>query len=260
MRRIDHNLCLIVLVMLGDCLSVAQVAAPREGPALSLIPFVGCKSDGQLGPQDAPSGKSVEFSIPAAVAQRLAYYKAASGVGVLAPRGWYCFGTYGSDGDALYVSPMPIKRDDIFSTKWKGFAGPVIEISYDYGGTSGRFAVAKVIAQVFPAHRNFVENVVADEQKVGLPGTTFPNGPYKKDVLKHRGKNVVEFLTSPNSEGLGTHSWLQKNGDPIRGVAILIGSEPDLIQLSVRLPSDIGDLTPFIIQQTERDATWRAAK
>ena len=41
-------------------------------------------------------------------ASKLAYYQAEKGIGVLAPRDWHCFGTYGSGGDTLYVTPQPI--------------------------------------------------------------------------------------------------------------------------------------------------------
>jgi hypothetical protein len=117
------------------------------------IPLVGCESDGQGGgPLNAPSGQSKTMTIPPGAAQRLAYYKAEEGVGVLAPRRWHCFGTYGSNGATLYVSPDPINTADLFSTSWKGFAGSVIQISYEVGDTSGRFAVAKTIARVFPSH------------------------------------------------------------------------------------------------------------
>src|SRR5580698_5306558 len=143
--------CLILLV-----LSVplwAQQAA---------VPFVGCKSDGQAGPVDAPSGTSKAVPSSAGAAQRLAYYKAASAFGTLAPRGWYCFGTYGSAGASLYVSPEPIARAALFSADWTGFTGPAIQISLSDGGTSGRFQVARMIARVFPAHRAFADQVIAE--------------------------------------------------------------------------------------------------
>jgi hypothetical protein len=86
------------------------------------VPFVGCKSDGQMGPVQAPTGENKVAPITAEMAGRLAYYKAEKGSGVLAPRGWYCLGTYGSNGEALYVSPNPIRAADVLSTtKWKGF-------------------------------------------------------------------------------------------------------------------------------------------
>jgi len=138
------------------------------------VPFVGCESDGQVGPIKAPSGQSKTVAVSPGAVQRLAYYKAEEGVaGVLAPRGWHCFGTYGSNGGTLYVSPDPISADDLLSTSWKGFAGSVIQISYEVGDRSGRFAVAKTIARVFPSHKNFVEGVVAEGIQ---PASSFPYG------------------------------------------------------------------------------------
>src|SRR5208283_4261268 len=50
------------------------------------VPFIGCNSDGQVGPVDAPKGTSRSALIGREAAQKLAYYKAAQGVGVLHPR------------------------------------------------------------------------------------------------------------------------------------------------------------------------------
>jgi hypothetical protein len=227
----------------------AQVVT-RSSNAAARVPFVGCESDGQGGAVKAPSGQSKTLAIPAEAAQRLAYYKA-EGIGVLAPRGWHCFGTYGSSGATLYVSPDPIKGADLFSTSWNGFAGPVIQISSMDGDTSGRFAVAKTIARVFPAHKAFVQAVIAEGIE---PASSFPFGPYAGDTLKYPTKDIVEFLTPAHTDGLGTASWLRKNDSPISGAAILFGKEPNLLQLSVRLPQQASDLTQFIIQQTEREA------
>ena len=99
----------------------------------TIVPFVGCKSDGQLGPEDAPTGKSVRVPIATEVAQHLAYYKSKRSLPVLAPRGWHCFGTYGSSGTTLYVSPQVIDRSQVFSTSWSGFTGPAVEVDPLHG-------------------------------------------------------------------------------------------------------------------------------
>lgn len=221
--------------------------ASRTQEAIVRVPFVGCESDGQVGPVDAPQGQSKVVTISAESAQRLAYYKADNGVGTLAPRGWHCFGTYGSSGSTLYVSPKAIKSADVFS---KGFGGTAIQISTEYGGTSGRFGVAKVIARVFPAHLRFVKHVIAEGI---MPASSFPSGPYAKDKLTYRSNEIVEFQTPANSKGLGTGSGIQ-NSSPVSGVAILFGEETNLLQLSVRLSLDTNNLAQAIIQQTEYDA------
>jgi hypothetical protein len=65
---------------------------------------------------------------------------------------------------------------------------------------------------------------------------------------------VVEYTTPAQTEGLGTHSRLKKNGSPIYGAAILIGQAPDLTLLSVRLPDDLTGLTSAIVRQVESDS------
>jgi hypothetical protein len=127
----------------------------------------------------------------------------------------------------------------------------VVQISFESGDTSGRFGVAKTIARVFPAHKAFVEEVIAEGIE---PASSFPFGPYPADTLTYRTENVVEFVTPPRAEGLGTASRLQKNDNPIIGVAILKGEEPNLVRVWVRLPVETNDLARIIIQEAEKDA------
>jgi hypothetical protein len=161
--------------------AIGSAASPRKLGAH--VPFVGCKADGQTGPVNAPNGKSMVLPMAAEAAERFAYYKSEQGFGVLAPRGWYCFGVYGSSGYSLYVSPQPITTTNLFSTTWSGFTGPVIEIAGKDGDTSGRFGVARTIALVFPAHRAFVEKVIEEGIE---PANSFAFGPYPKDKLIYR--------------------------------------------------------------------------
>lgn len=227
----------------------------QEAPVVR-VPFVGCSSDGQTGPEPAPKGASKAVQIDAGTAQKLAYYKDEYTIGVLAPRGWYCFGVYGSNGSILFVTPQPLKRNDLFSTTWR-ITGPGIQVLERSGETSGRFDVAQFIARVFPAHEAFVQHVI----KEGLvPGTAFPFGPYPNDKLIYKSDSMVEYQTPAHSEGLGTMSRLQASGYPVSGVAILQGQmPPNLLFLAVRLPPDINDLTSHIIQileeQEKADAT-----
>ncbi|MBV8436098.1 MAG: hypothetical protein JOY95_01120 [Silvibacterium sp.] len=224
------------------------------------VPFIGCPADGQAGPLDAPKRSSKVVHIPKEAAQQLAFYKAEQGFGVLAPRGWYCFETYGSNGGSLFVSPQPIDGNMLFSDTWKGFTGPVIQMSAEGGGTSGRFGVARIIARVFPSHRAFVRKVISEGIE---PASDFPSGPYPKDKLVYKSKELVEYQTPAQTEGLGTQSRLVKNADPIRGVAILVGlvgdGEPSLVFFASRLPSEMTNFTSAIIQQTEYDAAHSEA-
>ena len=248
------RISVLLLLTFGHCLGRAQHTASQSKAAISVVPVVGCASDGQLGPFKADSGRSktTPVALPADTAQRLAYYEA--GIGVLAPRGWYCFGTYGSNGETLYVSPVPINPEDLFSARWKGFTGPVVQISREYGDTSGRFGVARTIARVFPAYKAFVDSVIAEGI---VPASSFTFGPYPTDTLKYRNDNILEFLTPAGRDGLGTNSRLQRNDTPISGVAILFGEEPVLLQLWVRIPSESSKVTQSIIRQTERSVALR---
>jgi hypothetical protein len=214
------------------------------------VPFVGCKSDGQEGLLTAPKGTPKAVDLSSELAGRLAYYKAEYGSGVLAPRGWYCFSTYGSNGSSLFVSSEPIDEKQFFSSDWKGFAGPVIQVADSSGDTSGRFTVAKIIARIFPDRMKFVSDVVSEGIE---PASSFPVGPYAADKLQRRGKEIVEFETPANTKGLGSQSLLVINSSPIQGVAILSGEGPDLVQLSMRLPNNYQSLSRAITQQLEAE-------
>lgn len=240
---------MILAVCTQTSLAAQEKAAGAQRTAVS-VPFVGCKSDGQVGPQGAPSGTRLSVPISPKTSQALAYYKSMGSFGVLAPRGWYCLGIYGSGGDALLVSPQPIDAASIFSTKWDGFAGPAIAVSHRYGDTSGRFRVAEIIARAFPTYKAFATAVMEEI----APARSFTFGPYPKDVLNYKSNRLVEYRTPAQTDGLGTHSWLKKNGTPIEGVAMLLGETPDLVLLSVRLPPELSGLTSVIVRQVERDA------
>lgn len=217
---------------------------PLAALAQVRVPFVGCPSDGQIGPVETPKSTDQVVQIVPRVARKLAYYKASNSSGLLGPRGWYCFGLYGSSGTTLFISPRPISRDD-FGPDWAGIEGPAVQADNVDGGTSGRFGVAQVIARVFPAQKAFVQNVI---KSFDQSASDYTFAPYPNDKLIVQTDRLVEFRTAPHSEGLGTMSRLKANGDPIEGVAMLQGQTPDLLMLRVRLPLELRDLAPAIIQ------------
>jgi hypothetical protein len=254
---LTHSFRVIGSVVLASWLAPCVVGShAQDTRAKSQIPFVGCKSDGQVGPLNSPKGTSSGIELPSEVANQLAYYKAENGFGVLAPRGWNCFSSYGSSGSNLFVSPEPISQKELFNSEWRGFSGPAIQVSVSVGDTSGRFAVARTIARAFPERMDFVRNVVSEGIE---PPSSFPGGPYAPDRLQRRGKNIVEFETPANTPGLGSQSHLAINASPIHGAAILFGEEPSLVQLSMRLPSRDQRLNRAIIQQLEAEALGRRA-
>jgi hypothetical protein len=228
-------------------------SAQSPGPATPLtvsVPFVGCRSGGQTGPLAAPAGGARKLHILLAAALKLAWYQAKNGPGVLAPRGWNCFSTYGSSGSTLYVTPDSIDAMTILSPKWKGFAGNAIQVSVADGETSGRFEVARVIARVFPKHRAFVDNVIEEKTE---PATDFPSGPYPYDKLTYRNDETVEYVTPAGMKGLGTDSKLLPNAEPIEGVAMLTGEDMNLVLLSARVPRDEIDLIDPTVLEVERE-------
>ncbi|HLY55711.1 MAG TPA: hypothetical protein VKS60_09150 [Stellaceae bacterium] len=222
-------------------------AGPTDSGTSVSVPYVGCPSDGQVGPFPAPTGPGQSLPLDKKIAEQLAVYSEHQGLRVLGPAGWHCAGIYGSNGAALLVTPQAITPQELLSSK--SFDGPAIQLSWRSGGTSGRFEVARIIARVFPEERAFVERVIAE----GLqPASDFPFGPFAKDQLTRPTNQLVEFLTPARSEGLGTQSWLRMNDRPIQGFAMLHGEYPDLIYLAVRLPPDLTDLTVAIVRQGER--------
>jgi hypothetical protein len=219
---------------------------PLYAQRKTVVPFVGCKAQGQLGPIKPPTGEAPEISIPARASHQLAYYKSdVLKFGVLAPAGWHCFAISGSGGATLFVYPE-------LSDDWQDFNGDAIELSVS-SGASGSDTVARVIARVFPAHNQFVKNVIVG---FDLPPDTYPSGPFPTDRLRYKNQEQVEYTTPPDSAGLGTLSELKRNGSPISGVAMLIdeAEDPGLLQLSIRMPSKLAALAPLIAKHVEAEA------
>jgi hypothetical protein len=236
--------------------SVATVSTTTASIATT-VPFVGCAQDGQTGPMPAPSGPPKNVQMSAAAAARLAYYSASPPNGVLAPRGWSCFGAYGSSGATLYLSPSPIQASDVEASAWAAGAGPAIQVSWLVGDTSGRFQVAKVIARVFPSHQSFVQGVIGEGIE---PASSFPQGPVATDRVTTKSGVAVEYETPGGDPGLGTSiTALSPSPDPIDGAAVLTGATPDLAFLAARLTADTRDLTPLIVQQFEADSAATAS-
>jgi hypothetical protein len=245
----------LLLTALGICMPISLFAQTRsdESDSKSSVfraPFVGCPSDGQVGPKPAPTAARVVVRLKSVEAKMLAYYEAEVAGGVLAPRGWHGFGSYGTSGSSLTVTPHTLKTlDDVFA----GEKGPAILVRDISGEMSGRFAVAQVIARIFPTQIKLAESVIKEGTR---PESDFPSGPYPNDKLTYRSDRVVEFRTPPHSEGLGTQFGLTPNDQPINGVAILFGESPDgppsLALLFVRLKPEEEFLAPVIIQQFER--------
>ncbi|GAA4495839.1 hypothetical protein [Gluconacetobacter tumulicola] len=195
------------------------------------VRFVGCPADGQVGPIAAPARPDPKFVLPASLPAGYAVYEAQD-LAAVAPVGWTCTERYGSAGSYLLVAPGLSSSAGL--SKDAHVTGPAIQVSATSGDTSGRFAVARVIARMFPEHAAFVRQVVAEGIE---PAGNFPAGPYPADIITARGPADIAYTTPPGAEGMGTQSWLRRDGDPIEGVAHLSATN-DLMEIQLRLPAD----------------------
>ncbi len=242
MRASATCFLLCAFIASGAGLPVKHVLA-TEAPT-ERVPFVGCPSDGQQGPTPPPDDAGSTPALPVLAARHLAYY-ATSDLGVLAPRGWSCFGLVGSSGSSIVVTAIPHVPEEVFKGNFK-LSGPAVQLTNSFAGTSGRFNIARVAARLFPEKKWFVQLVI-DEGIMSR--SDFEFAPYPRDRLKRRTSADVEFETPANEDGMGTNSLLTRDGLPIEGVAILAeGEEPDLLQLVVRLPDELRRLAPVIIE------------
>ncbi|MGD0798414.1 MAG: hypothetical protein ABR910_11880 [Acidobacteriaceae bacterium] len=240
-------------------LTTALTATSLLAHAQTSVPYIGCPGDGQTGPYAAAKGSPKPVNLPPAIADQLAWYEYngdGGHFGTLGPRGWNCFVTIGSNGWTLYVAPELLDSAKLLEHKnWNGFRGPAIQLSGSDGGTSGRFEVAKVVARVFPAHRNYARRIIAE----GFGrASEYPFGPFPSDHLTYKDKDLVEFTTPAHRKGLGTISWLLPSDQTITGFALLtIGPDvdPELLQLSLRLPPSLSFLAPTLMKQGEADAS-----
>ena len=161
-------------------------AAMNPKPRAVSVPFIGCESSGQVNILPPPKGTSRSVPLGPADARALTYYESADGIGLLAPRGWYCEGVSGSGGYALYLSPHPFDRT---LTEWKGFEGPAIQVNHITAENSGGYQIAEVMARVFPAYRALARRVW---EAIDYP---LPSRPYPHDTLTYRSQRIVEFRT-----------------------------------------------------------------
>jgi len=211
------------------------------------LPAVGCPQDGQMGPIPAPAlPGSVRVIIPEGLASRLAYYSASDtvGTGVVAPRGWSCFGVYGPSGESLTV--MPQSSDvPILDRGSPSGAGRVVIRDLLVGGTSGRFLIAKVSAGIFPKARKAVETL---RDAGPADPDDHASEAWPADRIFRLSDFVVGYMTPPETDGLGTIFGPAPGRGSVRGLAFLTGGvdDPSLVRLAVRLGEADQALYPSI--------------
>jgi hypothetical protein len=197
------------------------------------VPTVACPQDGQAEPLDPPVlPKSAR--VPEGTATSLAFYSAYEGVraGVLAPRGWDCFGTYGSSGTTLYVVPHPV-GGPILDRFDKVKEGPAVIKRFADGDTSGHYELAKISARIFPRARDLVERI----REVGVDHD-YAFTPWPADRLDYLTDFAVGYVTPAEAHGLGSAIGLPPTREPISGLVFLMSNKekiPYLEELAVRL-------------------------
>lgn len=240
MIRIRAHVALLLFVA---CLGTAD-AAPTRWP-LVRIPWVGCSSDGQQGPEGPPAAKRFEqVRVDPSLAPRLAYYESSYSVGI-GPRGWHCLALEGSNGDQLIIAQAPLPKN-MLSPKRPSIHGPAIDFGSMFGDTSGRFQVAIWVMRYFPSRRAFARAVIAE----GLePASDFPAGPIPSDRVLSRTRDRVVVETPPHRKGQGTVGWLAADDLPVVSVVTFTADPPGGAALSVKLPPEQRDLLPAILGQ-----------
>jgi len=243
MRRFH---CLLAgLVCMSMSVSLCAQAHHKSAPAvLSEIPFVGCPSDGQLGPQPAPEGKPLHLPIPTELAAQIAYYEMNEDFGVLAPRGWHCFGIVGSYGIQLVVAPQPLSWELLWGEHAEPLRGPAVHLAGIDGDTSGRFEVGRAVLRLFPIYHAYVRRIIHEHIDESL--ATARRKPFPADKLTYRGTHRVYYVTPPHQKGEGTQSRLAADDESIEGVIEVGGQDMDMTYLAARLPKTQRALVSYI--------------
>lgn len=204
------------------------------------VPVVTCPVDGQIGAQALKGPRSVRKALPEGLASRVAYYRGLQGndsILVLGPRGWKCIGLYGSNGDTMFVVPPQVnpKQDGRFQ-------GPVIEVRFRYGGTSGRMSVASTAGPLFKVAAAFIDEVEA----------SFPNPekyrrvPWPNEWVSRVNDRLVTYVDPPATVGTGTEGRLVASTLPIYGV-VAFTEESDLVALAMRFDgADVALVTTIL--------------
>jgi hypothetical protein len=226
-----------------SAMASAAIAAIPE--TQQRVPFVGCSADAQMGPVKPPTRDAMPVAVEQRLAEQMAYYRAAYGLGVFAPRGWYCRAWYGSNGSILVVTP---KRIEPPYFPLPTITGPAVMFnSYD-GASSGRFHVAILAAQLFPlVGSEFITRV---RQEHLIPDSSFDVEPYPDDQLNYLSDRFVEYTTPANHTGLGTDGMFEISNLPVRGLTILnLETEVNsLTEVRVRLPAALSSVAEAIVQ------------
>jgi hypothetical protein len=241
--RLAARMLAAVAGILLPCLWIGAARAAEANPPA--VPLVGCRADGEMGPTKSAPAQSLAVTPDPRTGSLIAYYAAAHGPGVYAPKGWYCLTWEGSNGTILVVTPRRIPPPYF---PLPVIAGSAVMIQSSDAGTSGRFHVAGVAAQLFPVvGAEFVARI-RDEHLI--PESSFDVEPYPDDQLQYLSDRLVEFVTPPNHTGLGTEGLFEMSDLPVRGLITLNLQDEvnSLTELRVRLPAGLNSVAAAIMQ------------
>jgi hypothetical protein len=209
------------------------------------VPVVGCPANSETGPAKSQTGQAMTVPLNQDIAAQVAYYGAEDTPGVYAPRGWSCRAWNGSNGSMLVVTPKRL-APPYFPLPI--VAGPAVMIQSSDAGTSGRFHVAIVAAQLFSlVGSEFITRV---RQERLIADSSFDVAPYPDDQLRYLSDRFVEYTTPANRTGLGTEGMFELSDMPVRGLTILnLEVEVNsLTEVRVRLPGSLNAVTEAILQ------------
>ena len=210
--------------------SAQSPAIPQRVPALL------CPVNEEMGSARPLAGESMPAPVQQALAEQITYYKAEGSPGVYAPKGWSCRAWDGSSGSTVLVTPRPIAPPYL---PLPVITGPAVMIQTWDLGSSGRFHIAMVAAQLFPLLGEELITQVRQEHLIS--DSSFDIESHPDDQVSHPTDRLLEYTTPANRTGLGTNGLLEMSNLPIRGLTIL-NPEADvsaLTEVRVRLPPDL---------------------
>jgi hypothetical protein len=226
-------------------LACPALAAASDAELQQRVAAVACPTSDQTGAARLQAGASMPAPVQQRLAEQIAYYQAEHSPGVYAPRGWSCRAWNGSNGSVLVVTP---KRLEPPYFPLPMITGAAVTIDTSDAGTSGRFHVGIVAAQLFPLVGSDLITRVREEHLIS--DSSFDRQPRPDDQLRYLSDRFVEYTTPANHTGLGTDGLLEMSDLPVRGLTLLnlAADVNTLIEVRVRLPAALNPVANAIVQ------------
>jgi hypothetical protein len=226
-------------------LACCAVAAAAIADTPQRVATVDCPANDQTGSPRLQAAETMSAPVAPPVAGQMAYYRAEHSPGVYAPKGWSCRAWDGSNGSTLVVTPKRIEPPYFPLPK---ITGPGVMIEASDAGSSGRFHVAIVAAQLFPLIGS--EFITRVRQEHLISDASFDVESYPDDRLIYLSDRLVQYTTPSNRAGLGTAGMFEVSQLPVKGLTILnLESEANsLIEVRVRLPAGLNGVADAVVQ------------